>query len=127
MKNADPAPTTRRPARRRGAAPGERRNEHEIGLRCERGVELAKDVVDRQATGKDADQAGLRERGPLQMRNGRRPWQDGRKGVGQGGLNSRLGAPFHVLSGATAGVSNASGAVARQNRYCLQRHALTDI
>ena len=57
-----------------------------LGCGVKRGVELGQNVVDRQAIGKGADQAGLRERGPLQMRDGGGWWQ-GRRAGGLGYLN----------------------------------------
>ena len=62
----------------RGLARAGRRDEHEIGLLAKRSVQLWQDVVDRQAIGKGANQAGLRECGPLQMRDWRGIWQGGR-------------------------------------------------
>jgi len=69
----------------RRLAGARRRDQHEIGALDERGVELWQNVVDRQAIGKGADQAGLREKGPLQMRDRAAPWQDARR-VGRGSI-----------------------------------------
>ncbi len=104
---AAPGRVEQRQRHARRLAGAGRRDEHEIGLLTERGVELWQNVVDRQAIGKGADQAGLLERGPLQIRDRRQLWQDARKVDGSGGLNPTLGALSHVLSGAAAGVRKA--------------------
>ncbi len=104
---AAPGGVEQRERHARRLARAGRRDEHEIGGGDERGVEVGEDVVDRQAIGKGADQAGLQERDPLQMRDWRGRWQDGRKVDVSRGLNPMLGALCHVLSGAAAGVRSA--------------------
>ena len=58
---ASPGRVEKRQRHARRLAGAGRRDKHEIGLLTERGVELWQNVVDRQAIGKGADQAGLRK------------------------------------------------------------------